>query len=170
MTYRQRKILYRNRGDGRFQDISMQSGSGITDARVSRGCAFGDFDNDGRVDVVVNNLDDAPSLLRNESVSDNYWLMVKCVGVRSNRSAIGARVIVTTRSRVQFDEVMSGSSYYSQNDLRLHFGLGSSPRADSVEVRWPSGDSERFESVEGNRLIRIVEGTGIVSEDRFQGR
>ena len=167
VTYKQRKILYRNRGNGRFQDISRRAGDGIATPKVSRGCAFGDFDNDGRVDVIVNNLDDAPSLLRNECVNGNHWLMVKCVGVRSNRSAIGTRVIVTTGSRLQIDEVMSGSSYYSQNDLRLHFGLGAATRADRIDVRWPSGETESFEAVGGDRLIRILEGQGIVAEERF---
>ena len=163
VTYRQRKILYRNRRNGRFQDISTKAGQGITEPRVSRGCAFGDFDNDGRVDVVVNNLDDAPSLLRNECRNGNNWLMVKCIGTRSNRSAIGTRVSVTTGSHVQIDEVMSGSSYYSQNDLRLHFGLGSASMADLVEVRWPSGSRESFEGVDGNRVVTIREGEGIDS-------
>ena len=163
VTYRQRKILYRNRRNGRFQDISRKAGRGITEPRVSRGCAFGDFDNDGRVDVVVNNLDDAPSLLRNECRNGNNWLMVKCIGTRSNRSAIGTRVTVTTGSHVQIDEVMSGSSYYSQNDLRLHFGLGSASMADLVEVRWPSGSRESFEGVDGNRVVTIREGEGIDS-------
>ncbi len=158
VTYKQRKILYRNRGNGRFQDVSDSAGPGITVPRVSRGCAFGDFDNDGRVDIVVNNLDDSPSLLRNECRNANGWLAVKCVGTTSNRSAIGARVRVTTGRRVQVDEVMSGSSYYSQNDLRLHFGLGSAALADLVEVRWPSGAAQSFESVRGNRVIRITEG------------
>ena len=165
VTYEQRKILYRNRGNGRFRDVSRIAGPGITTPRVSRGCAFGDFDNDGRVDIVVNNLDDMPSLLRNETRNGNHWLMVKCIGTKSNRSAIGARVAVTTGTRVQIDEVMSGSSYYSQNDLRLHFGLGSARRADKLEVRWPSGGTESFEAVTVNRVIRIKEGEGIVGED-----
>ena len=168
VTYKQRKILYRNRRNGRFQDISRKAGPGITDRRVSRGCAFGDFDNDGKVDVVVNNLDDAPSLLRNECHNSNNWLMVKCIGTKSNRSAIGARVSVTTGSHIQIDEVMSGSSYYSQNDLRLHFGLGSARRADRVEVRWPLGGVESFEAVSANRLIRIREGEGIVGEEALR--
>ena len=167
VTYSQRKILYRNRGNGRFRDISRKAGPGITTPHVSRGCAFGDFDNDGNVDIVVNNLDGPPSLLRNESRNENNWLMVKCIGAESNRSAIGARVSVTTGQRVQIDEVMSGSSYYSQNDLRLHFGLGRAESADRVEVRWPSGESESFQAIEGNRLIYIREGEGIVREEEF---
>ena len=162
VTYDQPNILYRNLGNGRFRDVSREAGPGITAPKVSRGCAFGDFDNDGRVDVVVNNLDDAPSLLRNETPSDAGWLAVKCVGTKSNRSAIGTRVTVRTGDRVQIDEVSSGSSYYSQNDLRLHFGLGAAREADAVEVRWPSGERERFAGVRGNRVVRIVEGEGIV--------
>ena len=168
VTYEQRKILYRNRGDGRFRDVSRSAGPGITTPRVSRGCAFGDFDNDGRVDIVVNNLDDVPSLLRNECTNGNNWLMVKCIGTKSNRSAIGSRVSVTTGNRMQIDEVMSGSSFYSQNDFRLHFGLGTARQADKVEVRWPSGASEAFETVASNRLIVIREGEGIVGEEKFQ--
>lgn len=167
VSYRQSKLLYRNRGNGRFDDISRHSGDGITTPTVSRGCAFGDFDNDGRIDVVVNNLDGAPSLLRNVSSNSNHWLLVKCLGVRSNRSAIGARVTVTTGSHVQTDEVMSGSSYYSQNDLRLHFGLGGARRADLVEVRWPSGGTESFTDVDGDRLICIREGEGIVALEGY---
>lgn len=166
VTYNQRKVLYRNLGGARFRDVSSQAGSGITTPRVSRGCAFGDFDNDGRVDVVVNNLDDAPSLLHNETPSDNSWLTVKCVGTKSNRSAIGARVTVRTGDHVQIDEVSSGTGYYSQNDLRLHFGLGVAREADAVTVHWPSGDTESFESVQGNRSIRIVEGEGIGDSPR----
>ena len=137
---------------------------------MSRGCAFGDFDNDGKVDIVVNNLDGPPSLLRNESRNENNWLMVKCVGTKSNRSAIGARVSVTTGQRVQIDEVMSGSSYYSQSDLRLHFGLGSADQADKVEVRWPSGETESFDAVKANRLIHVKEGQGTVREEEFRAR
>ncbi|MDE0104130.1 MAG: CRTAC1 family protein [Bryobacterales bacterium] len=161
VTYKQRKILYRNLGNGRFRDISETAGPGITQPAVSRGCAFGDFDNDGLVDVVVNNLDGPPSLLRNECRGGNHWLMVKCVGSVSNRSAIGARVTVTAGSRVQVGEVMSGSSYYSQNDLRLHFGLGSAATADRVDVRWPSGGREGLQSVAADRVITILEGRGI---------
>ena len=167
ITYKQRKILYWNRGNGRFRDVSKEAGSGITGLHVSRGCAFGDFDNDGRVDIVVNNIDEPPSLLRNETATANYWLMVKCIGERSNRSAIGARVRVTTGDRVQIDEVMSGTSYYSQSDLRLHFGLGSAKRVDLVEVRWPTGKIESFSDVEANCLIHIREEEGVVKTEKF---
>ena len=109
---------------------------------LGRGCAFGDFDNDGDVDVIVNNLDGPPTLLRNDGGSGHHSILVKCVGTKSNRSAIGARVRVTRGDRSQIDEVMSGSSYYSQSDLRLHFGLGTAAAADAVEVAWPSGLKE----------------------------
>ena len=168
ITYKQRKVLYWNRGNGRFRDVSRKAGPGITGLYVSRGCAFGDFDNDGRVDIVVNNIDAPPSLLHNETETTNNWLMVKCSGVRSNRSAIGARVSVTTGEQMQIDEVTSGTSYYSQSDLRLHFGLGSAARVDLVEVRWPTGETESFRDVEANRLIHIREGEGIVKTEEFR--
>ena len=124
ITYRQPKVLYRNLGNGRFEDVSARAGAAIRAENLGRGCAFGDFDNDGDVDVVVNNLDGPPTLLRNDGGNRNNWILIKCVGTRSNRSGIGTRVKVTSAGHSQIDEVMSGSSYYSQNDFRLHFGLG----------------------------------------------
>ena len=134
---------------------------------LGRGCSFGDFDNDGDVDAVVNNLDGPPTLLRNDGGKGNHSVLIKCVGTRSNRSAIGARVRVTTGGRPQIGEVMSGSSYYSQNDLRLHFGLGRAEGADSVEVAWPSGLKETFRDVPADHLFVIQETKGIVSHRRF---
>jgi hypothetical protein len=162
ITYKQPKVLYRNLGNGKFEDVSASSGPGITIPQVSRGCAFGDFDNDGDVDIVVNNLDAPPSLLRNDGGNRNHSLLVKCVGTRSNRSAIGARVRVVTGERTQIDEVMSGSSYYSHNDLRLHFGLGTSKKADVVEILWPSGKVEKLTAVSANQRIVVQEGKGVV--------
>jgi enediyne biosynthesis protein E4 len=171
LSYRQPKILYSNLGNGRFADVSSKSGPGIQTEQVARGLAFGDLDNDGDVDVVVNNLDSPPSLLRNDGGNRNHALTVKCVGTRSNRSAIGTRVKVTVAGRDQIDEVMSGSSYYSQNDLRLHFGLGMAERADRVEVSWPSGLKETFSSVAANQAVVIEETKGIVRKEPFrQGR
>jgi hypothetical protein len=136
--------------------------------RTSRGCAFGDFDNDGDVDILVNNMNQAPSLLRNDSRTGNNWLKVKCVGAKSNRSAIGARVKVQAGSHTQIDEVMSGGSYISQNDFRLHFGLGRAAKVDQITVRWPSGGEESFTGIEVNCLVVIQEGKGIVKIDKFR--
>jgi enediyne biosynthesis protein E4 len=148
--------------------VSAESGPGITALRVSRGCAFGDIDNDGSIDIVVNNLDGPPSLLRNNGAPRVNWLMIKCIGTKSNRSAIGARVKVIANGRSQIDEVQSGSSYYSHNDLRLHFGLGSAERAETIEVSWPSGLKEQVRDVEANQLIWLTEGKGIVKRERFR--
>jgi hypothetical protein len=156
ITYRQRRTLYRNLGNGKFADVSAQSGPGILAEHTGRGCAVGDLDNDGSLEIVVNNIDSTPSLLRNRKSATN-WLIVKLTGTKSNRSAIGARVTLEAGGRTQIDEVMSGSSYYSQNDLRLHFGLGKSARVDKLTVRWPSGGSESLTDVAANQLIRIVE-------------
>jgi enediyne biosynthesis protein E4 len=170
VTYKQRSLLYRNRGNGKFEDVSSVSGPGITTERVSRGCACGDLDNDGNLEIVVNNLDAAPSLLRSEGANANRALIVKCVGTRSNRSAIGARVKVTAAGREQIDEVMSGSSYYSHNDFRLHFGLGASDVAERVEVAWPSGARDAVENVKANQIVLIQEGRGVVKSEPFRTR
>jgi hypothetical protein len=168
VTYKQQSLLYRNQGNGRFTDLSAEAGAGITVLRVSRGCAFGDINNDGSIDIVVNNLDGPPSLLRNNGAPRVNWLMIKCVGTKSNRSGIGARVKVVAGGRSQIDEVQSGSSYYSHNDLRLHFGLGSAERADTIQVSWPSGLKEQVRDVDANQLIWLTEGKGIVKRERFR--
>ena len=168
LTYKQPKILYSNLRNGRFADVSATSGAGIQAEHLARGLAFGDLDNDGDVDVVVNNLDSAPSLLRNDGGNQRHALTVKCIGTRSNRSAIGTRVKVTIAGHEQIDEVMSGSSYYSQNDLRLHFGLGTAEKADRVEVLWPSGLKESFTDVKANQIVVIQETKGIVKSEAFR--
>jgi hypothetical protein len=160
ITYRQRKILYQNCGNGRFRDVSAQAGEAVMRPDVGRGCAFGDFDNDGDVDVIINNLDGPPTLLRNDGGNRNNWILVKCIGTRSNRSAIGARLRLVTGDHVQTGEVMSGSGYYSQNDLRVHFGLGQAKKVDRLEIRWPSGRSETHGDLPVNRLITLKEGEG----------
>jgi hypothetical protein len=167
IAYREPKVLYRNLGNGRFEDVSTRAGSAIRAENVGRGCAFGDFDNDGDVDVLVNNLDGPPSLLRNDGGNRNHWIMIKCVGMRSNRSGIGTRVSVSAGDHRQIDEVMSGSSYYSQNDLRLHFGLGRASQADLVELAWPSGAKESFRNLPADRLFVIEETKGIVDTRQF---
>ena len=158
VTYKQRRILYRNKGNGRFEDVSAGP---ILSENVGRGCAFGDLDNDGDIEVVINNLDAPPTILRNDGGNKQNWLMVKCVGTQSNRSGIGARVKVTANGRAQIDEVMSGSSYYSHNDLRLHFGLGSATVISKLEIQWPLGRKEAFDDVPANQLVVIEEGKGI---------
>jgi hypothetical protein len=168
LNYKQPRLLYQNLRNGRFKDVSAEAGPGVQSSAVSRGCAFGDLDNDGDIDIVVNNLDDAPSVLRNEGGNRNNWLMIKCRGTRSNRSAIGARVRVVADGHSQTAEVMSGSSYYSQSDLRLHFGMARASKADMVEVFWPSGQKELFPGVPANQLVVIQEGKGIVSRDQFR--
>jgi hypothetical protein len=168
LTYRQPNLLYRNRGNGRFEDVSAAAGEALRRENLGRGCAFGDFDNDGDVDVIVNNLDGPPTLLRNDGGNRNHSILIKCVGTRSNRSAIGTRATLTAGGRSQVDEVMSGSSYYSQNDLRLHFGLGRAAKADTLELAWPSGAKQAFRDLAANRLFVIDETKGVVGERRFQ--
>jgi hypothetical protein len=167
LTYRQPKIVYRNLGNGRFEDVSATLGDAIRSPNLGRGCAFGDFDNDGDVDVIVNNLDGPPSLLRNDGGNANNWIMIKCVGTRSNRSGIGTRVRVTRVRETQIDEVRSGSGYYSQSDFRLHFGLARATAADLVEIAWPSGVKETFHNLAANHLYVIRESEGIVDTRKF---
>jgi hypothetical protein len=167
LTYKHPKLVYRNLGNGRFEDVSAKAGDAVVAPNVGRGCALGDFDNDGDVDILVNNLDGPPTLLRNDGGNRNNSIVVRCVGTRSNRSAIGARVKVMSGGHSQIDEVMSGSSYYSQNDLRLHFGLGRATKADTVELSWPSGTKETLRDVPANHLVIVQESKGIVSSRRF---
>jgi len=156
--YRERKVLYRNDGKGKFIDVSMDAGPGILETVPARGCAIGDFNNDGNLDVVVNCVNDVPQLLRCDSTLKNNWLKVKTVGVKSNRSGIGARVFCTPEGgHRQMDEVRSGGSYISQSDLRIHFGLAKAAKAD-IEVHWPSGQTDKRVSVPANRVITVVEG------------
>ena len=165
--FKEPKIVYRNLRNGRFEDVSSRSGPGVTLLRSARGVAFGDFDNDGGVDVVVNNMNDAPTLLQNQSRRLQRWLKVKVVGVKSNRSGIGARVRVVAGSHSQMDEVRSGGSYISQSELRLHFGLGPVEVVDLVEVKWPSGLVDRVTNIETNQGLWIKEGAGIFRADRY---
>ena len=156
--YRQRKVLYRNLRNGRFADVSLEAGPGIIEAVAARGCAFGDFDNDGDIDVLVNCMNDAPQLLRCDSKLSNNWLKVKTVGTKSNRSGIGAKIRCATPDGMrQVDEVRSGGSYMSQSDPRVHFGLGGNATAD-LEIHWPSGHIDRIASVKANQVLVVKEG------------
>jgi enediyne biosynthesis protein E4 len=122
------------------------------------GCAFGDFDNDGGVDILINKMNDYPSLLRCDRTNRNHWIKVRLIGTRSNRSGIGARVQCVTGDHSQIDEVRSGSSFISQSDLRVHFGVGSAEKVDFLEVRWPSGQSDVLRSIAVDQIIQIAEG------------
>ncbi len=160
--YKTPRVLFRNLGNGTFEELETQAGEGITTPHSSRGCAFGDFDNDGDMDVLIVNMNEPPSLLRNDMKVKKNWLKVKLEGVKSNRSAIGARVLVHYGTKVQVQTVLSQSSYYSCNDPRLHFGLGESVMAD-IEVYWPNGLHEQHKKISANQLITLREGLGSVS-------
>jgi enediyne biosynthesis protein E4 len=155
------RSLYRNVGNGTFEKMGDKAGPGLTSRHSSRGCAFGDFDNDGDLDVLIVNLNEPPSLLRNDLSGSHHWLKIKLIGTTSNRSAIGARVNVRYGGKLQVQEVSSQSSFYSCNDSRLHFGVGSATAAD-LEIRWPSGKKESYAAIACNQLVTIREGTGIV--------
>jgi hypothetical protein len=155
--YRQRKLLYHNTGDGTFEEVSAQFGPALTDERVSRGLATGDLDNDGRLDVVVNDLDGRPQVLHNELGETGNWLLVKLTGKGRNTDAIGAVVRVTAGKLSLTRIVQSGTSYLSQEDMRRHFGLGKETQADSIEVRWPDGSATRLENVKANRIVEMAQ-------------
>ncbi len=159
-------ILMRNMDGTRFENISASAGPAFSESRCSRGTAFGDIFNTGRMNIAVNNLNDYPALLRNQSPTSNSWLLIKLEGTQTNRAAIGSRVIVEAANCRQVQEVRSGGSFCSQNDLRLHFGLGAAKEA-RVHIRWLGGDEETLEQVSANRLIVVKEGKGIVAEDKF---
>jgi hypothetical protein len=158
--YWQRKVLYRNLGNGRFLDVSENSGPGILEQVAGRGCACGDFDNDGDLDVVVNCVNQVPQLLRCDSANGNTWIKIKCIGTKSNRSGVGARLYCITGKRKQMDEVRSGGSYISQNDLRVHFGLAKAETAD-IEIHWPSGLVDKLPALAANHIYTVVEGKGL---------
>jgi hypothetical protein len=154
------RILFRNLGNGTFEEIA-NAGPGVSTPHSSRGCAFGDFDNDGDLDILILNVNEPPSLLRNDVTGTHHWLKVKLIGTKSNRSGIGARVLVRYGGHIQAQEVLSQSSYYSCNDTRLHFGTGSAIVAD-ITVHWPSGAVEQHPNVKCDQLITIREAHGIV--------
>jgi hypothetical protein len=164
--YKTPRVVFRALAGGAFEELIEQAGPGIAARHSSRGCAFGDFDNDGDIDVVIVNLNEPPSLLRNDVTGDGHWLKVKLVGTKSNRSAIGARVIARYSGKVQAKEVQSQSSFLSANDPRLHFGLGPAKTAD-LEIWWPSGNKEKHLNVKANQLVTIREGAGIVKTETF---
>ena len=161
-SFKNPRLVYKNMGNGQFKDVSATMGPGINERFSSRGAAFGDYDNDGDVDVLILNMNDVPSLLRNDGGNKQNWIKIKLIGTKCNRTAIGARVRVTTGKHVQMDEVRSGSSVMSQSDLRLHFGLGQAQSVDLIEVQWPTTQKvERFTKVKANQILMIREGNGI---------
>ena len=167
--YKTPRVIFRNLGNGRFEELIEQAGPGIEAQHSGRGCAFGDFDNDGDLDVLIINLNEPPSLLRND-VSGSYgWLKVKLVGTKCNRSAIGARVVARYGGKQQVQEVISQSSYGSSNDRRLHFGLGTASSVD-LEVQWPGGSKQTFAKLEANQLVIIREGAPAVTRAPWPGR
>ena len=150
------RLLFRNLGGGKFEELLDQAGPGIAATHCSRGCAFGDFDNDGDIDILIVNLNEAPSLLRNDVTGQNHWLKLKLTGTHSNRSAIGTRVTARYGGKQQVQEVLSQSSFYSSNDPRLHFGLGAASTAD-LEIRWPAGNRQFLKGVAADQILTIKE-------------
>jgi hypothetical protein len=159
--YRQRKQLFRNLGNRRFQEVTDESGGGLLLEKSSRGAAFGDYDNDGDIDVLVVNLDDRPTLLRNDTAGGNHWVTLQLVGTKSNRDGIGARVRVTANGRPQTTEIRAGGSYLSSNDRRAHFGLGAANRVQQVQIQWPSGLVESANDLAADHFYVAREGQGV---------
>ncbi|HEY0080755.1 MAG TPA: CRTAC1 family protein [Pyrinomonadaceae bacterium] len=168
-TYRQRNFVHKNNRDGTFSELAATLGAPFADKRAGRGAAFGDIDNDGDTDIVLNNLDGAAQLLRNDGGNLNgNSVLIKTVGVKSNRDGMGARVRVVSGELAQIDEVRSGASYISHNDLRLHFGLERRAKIDLVEIRWPSGAIDKATNLDANRILTFKEGQGLIDQKDFK--
>ena len=175
LKYAEHKYLYRNLRNGRFEEVTSQGGPGIVESAPARGCAFGDYDNDGDLDIAVNCVNAIPQLLRCDSTLNRNWIKIRLVGVKSNRTGIGTRVIVTAKTLpdaekplVQMDELRSGGSYYSQNDMRIHFGLEQATKVDSVEIHWLSGRVDQVKDLDVNRLYVIQEGGKILKAEELK--
>ena len=162
VTYAERPFLFRNLGNGKFEEIGLRSGIDMAKRRVGRGLAVADFSNRGRLDLLMSVLDGSPVLLRNESATTGHWLRIKLRGSRSNRDGFGARVEITTSQMTQSDEARANSSFESASDPRLHFGLGSATRVDSITVHWPSGKIDQARKEAADQELLIEEGRGVV--------
>ena len=168
-SFKNPRLVYKNLGNGHFKDVSADMGPGITTKYSSRGAAFGDYDNDGGVDILVLNMNELPSLLHNVGGNKQNWIKLKLIGTKCNRTAIGARARVITGKHIQMDEVRSGASVMSQNDLRLHFGLGAAETVDVIEVKWPTTQKiEKFANVKANQILTIREGDGIITSAKLK--
>src|ERR1022692_2960217 len=172
LKYAEHKYLYRNLQNGRFEEVTDKGGPGILENAPARGCAFGDYDNDGDIDVAVNCVNAIPQLLRCDSTLNRNWIKIKLSGVKSNRTGIGSRVTVTAKTKpdapkplAQMDELRSGGSYFSQNDMRMHFGLDQATKVDMVEIRWLSGQVDQLKDLDVNRLYVIQEGGKILKSE-----
>jgi len=163
-AYRGPRLVYRNLRNGRFKDVTAECGPDVIAPHSSRGCAFGDFDNDGDIDALIMCMNEPPQLLRNDYRGQNNWLKLKLIGTKSNRSSIGARVRLQTGAHVQTQEITSQSSYYSHNDLRLHFGMGENKKADRIEIRWPGGQTEVIKDTAANQIVTIKEGSRVIKQ------
>jgi hypothetical protein len=159
--FREPLLLHRNNRDGTFDEVSKEAGLQNIPLKSRRGAAFGDVFNTGNIDVLLLNVGEPPSLLKNLNANGYHRVLFKLIGTKSNRAAIGARVTIHAAGVKQFAEVRGGASYLSQNDLRLHFGLGTAKKIESVEIRWPSGKTETLENVAADAIYTIVEGSGI---------
>jgi hypothetical protein len=167
-SFQQRNFVHKNRRDGTFTEVAEQLGAPFKEKRTGRGVAFGDLDNDGDVDVVLNNLGGAGQLLRNDGGNANNSVLIKLVGVKSNRSGVGAMVKVVSGALTQKDEVRSGDSYISQSDQRLHFGLEKRTKIDLIEIRWPSGAIDKVTGANVNKILTIKEGQGLIEQKDFK--
>jgi len=166
--YREPKVLQMNQRDGTFCDASTQTGAALMEPQISRGLAAGDLFNDGQMDVVINNLDGAPMVLKNHGVPGNHWVSFELAGTKSNRLAIGARLKLVASGMTQTDEIRSGGSYLSQNDIRVHFGLGKAAKIESLEIRWPSGKVETLKDLEADKFYSVLEGQGVVPAEQIR--
>jgi hypothetical protein len=166
--YKEPAILYLNQGDGSFCNATRIAGGALNEPSVSRGLAVGDLFNDGNLDLVIENIDGRPVVLKNSGIEGRHWVSFELAGTTSNRMALSAKVRIIAGGMTQTDEIHSGGSYLSQNDTRLHFGLGSARKIDSVEIRWPSGKIDRMNNLPADNYYYLLEGQGLVTPDKVR--